>query len=80
MKFLINNIFESYKNNQSHLIDQIISLEYNVQRNFQHSDLIKIFPSHISEHIEKFQILDFLTHIKIKNKICYDSKNEVYSI
>ena len=76
-------MFESFKNNQSDLIDEILSLEYLVQRNFQHRDLIKIIKNtnpFISEYIEKFQILDFPTQIKIKNKIYYDSKNEVYSM
>lgn len=83
IKSLLNNMFESFKNNQSDLIDEILSLEYLVQRNFQHRDLIKIIKNtnpYISEYIEKFQILNFPTQIKIKNKIYYDSKNEVYSM
>ncbi|BDM76550.1 AbiA family abortive infection protein [Lactococcus garvieae] len=81
IRSLLNNIFESFKSNNSDLIDEILSIEYLVQRNFQHTDLIKTIKNtnpNLSNYIEKFQINELSTHLQNEHTTFYTIDNKVY--
>ena len=82
IKTLLNNIFTSFKNHNNDLIDEILSIEYLVQRNFKNDDLINIIKKtnpNLVDYIEKFQINGLITQIRRENKIYYTSENKIYN-
>ena len=82
IKNLLNEIFTSFKNHNNDLFDEIISIEYLVQRNFVNSDLINIIkktnPSLVN-YIEKFQISSWINSLIRVDRIYYTSENIIYS-
>lgn len=82
IKSLLNNIFTSFNKHNNDLIDEILSIEYLVQRNFKNNDLIKIVKNtnpNLVEYIEKFQINGLITQLRKEKKMYYTPENKIYS-
>lgn len=83
IKGLLNNLFTTFKNGTNDIIDEIILIEYLVQRKFNHKDLMTILKTDdhgIKEYIKAYQTSDFIKSLEKNKVIFYTNQKEVYPL
>lgn len=81
IRALLNKLFTSYSDESENIVDEILSIEYLVQRNFKHTNLmnaIKKVNPNIVNYMNNYQLHDFLNYIENNRINYYTQENKRY--
>ncbi|MGX7047510.1 hypothetical protein RU86_GL002283 [Lactococcus piscium] len=81
IKALLNKLFTAYSDGNGNIVDEILSIEYLVQRNFKHTNLMNVIKNvnpDIVNYISNYQLHDFFNYIENNRTTYYTKENESY--